>query len=288
MKSTKKNVAQKFSEEYPELRFLEGKFFETDHELYETNILNRELDMPRVNEVLMPSMGDYGFISLALILKTTAFLGKLACPLLDGHNRMDAAKKLNLPYHYLLVELKDDTVANIAKLMSKLNSSAKTWGDIDYINTFAKAGSREMAFLQKRVRANHLDEKGRKKKLLQITDLKSIHLTAKGKAEFKEGYPELRDVKDSLKLEEAIIRLAKPVINGITNPTAIKALNKSYTRRCLIPMMIENRKRISYEDFADALIKETQRMALAKEFWEEDEKTLGTQLTRFVDIYVGK
>lgn len=91
-----------------------------DHSKFNLLSFNREVDFKRV-DVIKEVIKKNGF--LVPILVNQNFY------VVDGQHRLEAAKKLNVEFSYMIYEI-DDSVLPI--IVSQLNSSSKTWKLRDY------------------------------------------------------------------------------------------------------------------------------------------------------------
>jgi hypothetical protein len=93
----------------------------TDYDLFRTITSNREVDEKHVNKLVR-----------AIRQKNLLHLNPIVCnnamEVIDGQHRLEAARKLEVPVYYVMD-------ANISRNdMATINSNAKNWNVMDYIN----------------------------------------------------------------------------------------------------------------------------------------------------------
>lgn len=218
---------------------------------------NRELS-PSSLKKLEKSMIQHGFKSVILVVMTKAFGGGVQFFNVDGQHRLAVAKKLNIPFKYLLVSFspEEDTKLNVCKLIADLNSNSVKWTPSKYLNMYAKLGFDSYVTMKEVL----------KETKLTITDLQNIFMFGCGEKEvdaFKNGNMVFKNKKKSLQLKDAIVYLRNVIPNY------------SYIRRSLFTVFKEAKG--EYMTLAEAIKKES------KKGMPENEKDLLPWLVKIKD-----
>ena len=90
---------------------------------------------------IIESMKKHGNLSVGLVAEVNGVLY-----IIDGQHRFTACKELGITFEYKKVVLND--TKDIIQLISSLNSNAKTWKDIDYLEAWATEGKKSYQWLK--------------------------------------------------------------------------------------------------------------------------------------------
>lgn len=194
-------------------------------------VINRTVIKNHV-EKLASEIDLIGFIGVIIVIQTKAFGKTLKKYIIDGQNRLEALRKLGIPFNYQLITLNVDTKQNVVRLITGLNSTTVNWSPKNYLNAYD--GIREYDIFSK-----HLEEG---KGVIGITDLQKIFSVSKkqynsGEMKFenmKKSLQTLCDVKTMLKFlpnhtdsKRQIFKAIKSVDNSKILADSIVKANKN-------------------------------------------------------------
>jgi len=126
----KKGIIRLGSNVYQAIDFAEFNFL----------VINRMVNRNSVRNI-KNSMKEFGNTSTGLVALVDGILY-----VLDGQHRLTACKELcdegvEMPFDFKLIEM--DSLDDVIKFVSRINSSAKNWSTNDYIRGYAKGGNQE-------------------------------------------------------------------------------------------------------------------------------------------------
>lgn len=110
----------------------------TNYDLFERSEDNRDTNLSG-RKKLIASMEKYGFLSAFPVVVRRGKGGRLV--VVDGQHRLAVARHLGLPVAYV----EEDTEF----VTAEVNETMKTWGLIDYVQTWAGKGNQDMIEAQR-------------------------------------------------------------------------------------------------------------------------------------------
>lgn len=114
-----------WSREYDEFRFLG---------------YNRDVDTKRVNKIKAVIAED-GFL-VPILVNVDGYV-------VDGQHRLSAVRDLGKEFSYVQYDIPTDKLPNI---ISKLNSTAKTWGLVNYMEMWAQLGKAQYMWMDELIK----------------------------------------------------------------------------------------------------------------------------------------
>lgn len=110
------------------------KVYQTDdYKLFAQLDGNRSLNKKKIERIIKEIKAGNDILDLVPVLVRES---KNKLIVLDGQHRLEIAKLLKRPVHYIL-QIKDMTLHNVAKV----NSNTEKWKDLDFINCYVTAGN---------------------------------------------------------------------------------------------------------------------------------------------------
>ena len=180
-------------------------------------LLNRKIIESHIKN-LMESMKINGFLGSIIFIQTKAFDTALSIYNADGQNRLEAARRLGIPFNYEVHELIDDTKENVTKLISLLNSVVIRWSTKNFLAQQVALGKKSYILL----------DKIKEETKLTVTDLLNIFLSGAGSVEvkqFRSGEMKFENVKESMELLNSVKKM-KDVLP-----------NKAFSRRAMFKVL---------------------------------------------------
>lgn len=104
--------------------------YEQFHLLY----FNRKKKEAHVLE-LIDSIKQFGILSYGVVVETDLVDGVMKKWIADGQHRMEAEKRLGLPFYYTMTTVK--SLEELVLLIAKLNATSKPWPIRQYLETWA-------------------------------------------------------------------------------------------------------------------------------------------------------
>lgn len=211
-------------------------------------------------KAIAESMKMYGFSGNAIIIETKAVDGKPRLFIADGQHRIRVAMENGILFHYEVVRFEneaDDTLVNVCKYISCLNSSATKWSPMRFLSAFANVGLSEYETVRKAKESMNLT----------MTDLQNIFQLGCSASEvkaFKDGEMKFPDLNKSNQLIKAIERLRDIVPN------------KSFVRRSLFRFLIKSN--IDIDKLTDAIIESAKYVSKKGKVLPENEKAFAQWL----------
>jgi hypothetical protein len=227
-------------------------FFSTnDHELFKLLPFNRKVEQAHVKG-LVESMKENGFIGIIQIIETSMISGKKELYVVDGQHRLAAAKQLGIEVPFQLTKLENKM--DVAKFISELNTSAKSWGTSNFLEVWSQLGIEEYVKLKQ----VQLDTG------FQITPLLEAYLGCSNQITYRKGIMEFPNEADSDKIVRQMVDLNQFLPN------------KAFCRRAIIRVM-RNKKYIHKK-----MVKAVKDYVKLVGSFTENERELKAQLERLV------
>lgn len=107
-----------------------------EYSLFKIYDFNRPIDKNRIG-VLAESMIEHGFL-LPILVGQGFFV-------LDGQHRVEAAKIANVPISYIQISI---PIKKIPLLIAGVNSTARNWGNEDYLNLWVQQGIEHYTYIR--------------------------------------------------------------------------------------------------------------------------------------------
>ena len=165
-----------------------------DFESFKFFNFNRPVSKPHV-KLLAESIKRWGFNTILTVIKTDALDGQEGYYVLDGQHRFSAAQLLDIPFHFIIVEV--ESKLELAQFIADANNSAKAWGTNQFLNVWAKMEIPEY------VKLLEVQEKTQ----IQITPLVKNYTGQSNMTEFRKGTMTFPDVNKSDQIVAQIIDL---------------------------------------------------------------------------------
>lgn len=116
-------------------------FQTTDYKLFENMDGNRPLNKKKISRIIEEiKSGNDILDQVPVLVKET----KNKLQVVDGQHRVDIAKQLKRPVHYI-IKAEDMNLYNVAKV----NSNVEKWSDQNFIDAYVKAGNNNYSQLDK-------------------------------------------------------------------------------------------------------------------------------------------
>lgn len=97
--------------------------------------INRKLTSSHIQKV-KNSIEKLGFLGAIIVVETKVF-GKKELVIIDGQNRYMACMQMGIPINYEIHKVTEgETVLNVTKLISGLNTTAKAWSPQNFLTAF--------------------------------------------------------------------------------------------------------------------------------------------------------
>lgn len=194
--------------------------------MFKFHNVNREIDKPRVKRIA-ESMKKDG-LKLVPIIVTSNFT------IVDGQNRLTAAKDAGKGIYYIVDNTIPNTTKGIFEAARKFNQNMKEWGKKDYIHGFCEQGNKSYQILDEFSKDYPMFTLTERIMLLQNSGTRHVD-----KQEFADG-----------KFAVANINKAKEWANNILQlrPYFEKGYNKSVFVRTLLTIL-EKKPKFKFEEF---------------------------------------
>jgi len=102
--------------------------------------INRGLTSSHVQKV-KNSIEKLGFLGAIIVIETKVFTGKTELVIIDGQNRYTACMQAGIPINYEIHKVVEgESVLNITRLISILNTTAKAWSPSNFLKAFVANG----------------------------------------------------------------------------------------------------------------------------------------------------
>jgi hypothetical protein len=164
---------------------------------------------------IIASMEKHGNLSVGLVAEVIEN-GKQVFYILDGQHRFEAVKKLGLPFDFKIVKLK--SIENVVETISVINNSAKSWGTVDFLDSFVADGRTPYIKFDE-ILKGYTYEKVTQYKNSSKTTVKTLGIEPLQKlfgisaSQFKKGTMDFEGNKEDITLVEQVIE----IINFIPN-----------------------------------------------------------------------
>ena len=227
-------------------------FKSSNFSLFNFFTFNRVVDNNHV-KTLMASMTERGFSGAILVIKTSIFDGVERYYILDGQHRYSAAKALDIPFTFEVVNV--DTEIELARYIADVNNSSKAWGTNQFLEVWADMKINEYIKL-KQVK----EETG-----IQLTPLIEAYTGQSRMVEFRKGTMKFPNESESDTIIQQLMDF-KDVL-----PT------KAFCRRTIIRLMRD-------ENYNHSLIKPFVFKQSKNGGFTENEKELRAELTTLIKL----
>jgi hypothetical protein len=157
-------------------------------------------------ESIKESIMKFGFLGAIIVIETKAF-GKKQLVVVDGQNRYTACVQLGIPINYEIHKLDVDEPLAVTKLISELNTTAKSWSPKNFLTAFVANDIPNYIKFDTIIKAHGFT----------ITDLLHIYLGGGGadaNRAFKSGEMDFIAEEDSDLLLKAMIEV-KPYVPNL-------------------------------------------------------------------------
>lgn len=201
---------------------------------------NRQINKNSVKE-LTESMSLYGFLGQIIFLETKAFGGEVKIYNVDGQHRLEAAKRLGIPFHYEVYELVEDTQDNVTKLISRLNSTAIRWSTKNFLEAQIANNKKDYILLDKIKRETKLT----------VTDILNVYLGGAGSVEmkiFRSGDMKFENLKESNNLLKSVLLMRDSLPNKSFSRRAMFKVLKSVKDHEKLAKMVSNSSMVFTEN----------------------------------------
>lgn len=180
-------------------------FRTSDYSIFNPNNMNRDIIPAHVNG-LYKDMLIHGW------LKGSYIVVNLKGKLIDGHHRLLAAMKCNIPVDYIIEDIEDDNV-------SALNKLNRNWNIIDHLKHYVKLGNQNYILLDNFMKNFPTLRPTEAMMLVKNTG------SAQTRNQFEQGLFEVKDMKVAYQWGHNLMKL-KPYFDGYCKSIFVRAMIK--------------------------------------------------------------
>lgn len=178
-------------------------FRTSEHSMFKRNQMNRDLIPSHVNNLYKNMLVQGWLKGSYIVINKDGFI-------IDGHHRLEAAIKCNIPVDYIIEDTSVDDIC-------LLNKSARNWNIIDHLQMFVKSNNPNYVVLDRYMKNFPNFRPTEAMMLVRNTG------SAQTRHQFEQGLFEVKDMKLAYQWGHNIMSL-KPYFDGYCKSIFVRAM----------------------------------------------------------------